>query len=128
MVVHKVYANAKELFSTFQSDIGQIDDEDDDKLSPLLHKERPPFFLKGKFEHCKWEDPNTVFVTVINDFCQQLLRREDPVLTKRYRDAIKKTMRDDINLLTNLVPLLGAILKTTKGGVPFVLAATMPMP
>ena len=65
-------------FSSFHSkrvsasnENGEIDDEDDDKLSPLLYKERPPFFLKGKFEHCMWEDPNTVFFAVINDFCQQ---------------------------------------------------------
>ena len=100
-------------FDDYYSKNHKGDEDDDDKLSSLQQrKQQPPFFLTGKYEHCKWEDPNTVFFAVINDFCQQLLRRKDPLLMKRYRDAIKEAMRDDITLLTNLVPALGTILKT----------------
>ena len=106
------------LAHTLKNPLLDEEDESDNNssasITTTITGPQPPFFLHGKFEHCKWKDPNTVFVAILADFCHQLLRRKDPLLTKRYRDAIRaSSLREDITLLTNLVPALAAILKTT---------------
>jgi predicted ATPase len=69
----------------------------------------PPFFLQVQFKQRKWTDANAVFVALINDFCQQVLKRQDPHLRRRYRDAIDQALGEDITLLTHLVPGLDVL-------------------
>lgn len=94
-------------------------------LQNHISDDNTPFFLQGKFEHCKWTDPNSVFVAIVADFCHQLQKRNDPLLTSKYRNAIRQSLHDDLSLLENLVPALSTLLNennntcdNTCGGIP----------
>ena len=89
---------------------------DDDEEAELDSK--PSFFLECDFEKLMNPNPYKAYVTLFEDFCQQLFEDNNTELIEQCQEAMNKAFDDDRDTLLGLIPAFQKILRGDSESIP----------
>ena len=83
--------------------------EEQIKQQASLGKNKPCYFLKGKYDESTGADPFSAIVEAFSGFCSQVLTEPQQEL-ERIQNAIQKEINEEGRILIEMIPHLGSVI------------------